>query len=879
MGKKVKKEVEAPPKDVFDPLNFESKKTGTVVLMLKSDEEEVLAKACEAIYRFADKCEENKLMLLELGAMESLIRLINHEEKMVKRYACMAFGVMAGHADVRRYLRKTDAIPSAIQLLGDEDDVCNEFASLFLSHMSGDFSSKLSIGQSEGVEPLINLLASPDPDVQKNSLQAICNLVQDFQSRTAVRELGGIPSLLESLKSEYAVIQGLGLSTLASVTQDGESRAVVRENEGLELLVDFLGNKDYDDLHVHALSVLSNCLEDTESLDDIRSTGGLESLLSFATEASTSPEVQANTARALSRAAKNVENGKILHEQEAEKTLITMTGSESDIVRIAACQAIATLSNNLAAKDAFGKSEGIPPLINLLSAENPMVREAATLALANLTLTNTNNANEVLTSGGVEQLLSLLQFNKESVVINSAACLINMAQDLTIRNDIFKRGIVASLTEPLKSKSPRVQSKIAQAVSTFVTGAEARSEICQHGGLEPLVQLVKSGDADVRRNASCALLLCCADPPTAAAISKLGGLEILQEINSSEQRCNNFSVAAFEKLLDSNLPAKYSLTGRLASHNIITDGFYDAGQLRPESKFFTLDEISKQEVNQKRPILLVNCKATDVEEEELEGDLDNRPTESQLSMDGTEPGVCSEALNSPAVARSPAPNVKSQDDSSEKGSRVSSKASYTRRKKKDKEALMREEAERIRAEKEAIRLKALQIEQELQKQLASKDGVYHPPVDNVLQSYFDNVTKYILPMPSTREQIVALAQFVVDKMGGEIDRGKMSDFSWELHIAELKYDLKSNIIPIGKIQYGIHYHRALLYKVLADKIGVPCSLVRGEYNRAWNEVTIAASLEKGAARYPPTRYIIDLMHDTGKLIRTDSPEAVQYKSI
>ncbi|XP_078488850.1 armadillo repeat-containing protein 3 isoform X4 [Ciona intestinalis] len=835
MGKKVKKEVEAPPKDVFDPLNFESKKTGTVVLMLKSDEEEVLAKACEAIYRFADKCEENKLMLLELGAMESLIRLINHEEKMVKRYACMAFGVMAGHADVRRYLRKTDAIPSAIQLLGDEDDVCNEFASLFLSHMSGDFSSKLSIGQSEGVEPLINLLASPDPDVQKNSLQAICNLVQDFQSRTAVRELGGIPSLLESLKSEYAVIQGLGLSTLASVTQDGESRAVVRENEGLELLVDFLGNKDYDDLHVHALSVLSNCLEDTESLDDIRSTGGLERLLSFATEASTSPEVQANTARALSRAAKNVENGKILHEQEAEKTLITMTGSESDIVRIAACQAIATLSNNLAAKDAFGKSEGIPPLINLLSAENPMVREAATLALANLTLTNTNNANEVLTSGGVEQLLSLLQFNKESVVINSAACLVNMAQDITIRNDIFKRGIVASLTEPLKSKSPRVQSKIAQAVSTFMAGAEARSEICQHGGLEPLVQLLKSGDADVRRNASCALLMCCADPPTAAAISKLGGLEILQEINSSEQRCNNFSVAAFEKLLDSNLPAKYSLTGRLASHNIITDGFYDAGQLRPESKFFSLDEISKQEVNQKRPILLVNCKATDV--------------------------------------------VKSQDDSSEKGSRVSSKASYTRRKKKDKEALMREEAERIRAEKEAIRLKALQIEQELQKQLASKDGVYHPPVDTVLQSYFDNVTKYILPMPSTREQIVALAQFVVDKMGGEIDRGKMSDFSWELHIAELKYDLKSNIIPIGKIQYGIHYHRALLYKVLADKIGVPCSLVRGEYNRAWNEVTIAASLEKGAARYPPTRYIIDLMHDTGKLIRTDSPEAVQYKSI
>uniref|UniRef100_H2YZ58 Armadillo repeat-containing protein 3 n=1 Tax=Ciona savignyi TaxID=51511 RepID=H2YZ58_CIOSA len=864
MGKKVKKEVEAPPKDVFDPLNFESKKTGTVVLMLKSDEDEVLTKACEAIYKFADKCDENKLMLLELGAMESLTRLINHEERMVKRYACMAFGVMAGHADVRRYLRKTDAINSAIQLLGDEDDVCNEFASLFLSHMSNDFASKLSIGQSDGVEPLINLLASPDPDVQKNSLQAICNLVQDFQSRAAVRELGGIPPLLELLKSDYAIIQELGLNTLVAVTQDGDSRALVRENEGLELLVDFLGNKDYDDLHVHALAVLSNCLEDTESLDDIRSTGGMERLLAFATEASASPEVQANTARAISRAARNVENGKILHEQEVEKTLITMTGSESDMVRIAACQAIATLSNNLAAKDAFGKSEGIPPLINMLSAEEPSVREAATLALANLTLNNTNNSNEVLTAGGGEQLLTLLQYHKESVVVNAAACLINMAQDITVRLPRIYRGIIAMLTEPLRSKNPRVQSKIAQAVSTFAVGAEARAEMRKHGGLEPLIQLLSSGDADVRRNASCAVLMCCADPPTAAAISKLGGLEILQEINSSEQRRNNYSVTAFEKLLDSNLPAKYSLTGRLASHNIISDGFYDAGQLRPETKFLSLDELSKQEVNQKRPVILVNCKASDI--------------------------------------------VKTaQDDSSEKGSRVSSKASYTRsfpllndsnfipRKKKDKEALLREEAERIRAEKEGLDLtqilrlnkepKGSKMNENHQYGVRPKslfwlcDGVYRPPVDTALQSYIDNVTKYILPMPSTREQIVALAQFVVEKMGGEIDRGKMSDFSWELHIAELKFDLKSNIIPIGKIQCGIHYHRALLYKVCPHNIGVPCSLVRGEYNRAWNEVTIAASLEKGAARYPPTRYIIDLIHETGRLIRTDSPEAVQYKSI
>ena len=41
----------------FDALTVESRQLATVVLMLTSPEEEVLAKACEALYRFAEKCK------------------------------------------------------------------------------------------------------------------------------------------------------------------------------------------------------------------------------------------------------------------------------------------------------------------------------------------------------------------------------------------------------------------------------------------------------------------------------------------------------------------------------------------------------------------------------------------------------------------------------------------------------------------------------------------------------------------------------------------------------------------------------------------------------------------------------------------------------
>lgn len=59
----------------------------------------------------------------------------------------------------------------------------------------------------------------------------------------------------------------------------------------------------------------------------------------------------------------------------------------------------------------------------------------------------------------------------------------------------------------------------------------------------------------------------------------ISALDILEEINLSTKRKNKFSEAALEKLLDNNLSQKYSRMGYLSSSNIITNGFYDCGQV------------------------------------------------------------------------------------------------------------------------------------------------------------------------------------------------------------------------------------------------------------------------------------------------------------
>jgi hypothetical protein len=80
---------------------------------------------------------------------------------------------------------------------------------------------------------------------------------------------------------------------------------------------------------------------------------------------------------------------------------------------------------------------------------------------------------------------------------------------------------------------------------------------------------------------------------------------------------------ALQRILDSQLSAKYSYLGRLGSidcllnkilqldicfkesNNLTTDGFYDMGPVRDDGKFLTIEELAVQEVNDRRPILLL----------------------------------------------------------------------------------------------------------------------------------------------------------------------------------------------------------------------------------------------------------------------------------
>jgi hypothetical protein len=91
-------------------------------------------------------------------------------------------------------------------------------------------------------------------------------------------------------------------------------------------------------------------------------------------------------------------------------------------------------------------------------------------------------------------------------------------------------------------------------------------------------------------------------------------------------------------------------------------------------------------------------------------------------------------------------------------------------------------------------------------------SLYKPVFDKDLRYMIDQCKDMYQTM-STKNQVIKLGQFVADRMGGPVGRDEIVNLGYELAINEIKYELKTNIIPLGKIYLGTYYHRALLFKV------------------------------------------------------------------
>ncbi|KAL4702113.1 hypothetical protein ACJJTC_010679 [Scirpophaga incertulas] len=120
-----------------------------------------------------------------------------------------------------------------------------------------------------------------------------------------------------------------------------------------------------------------------------------------------------------------------------------------------------------------------------------------------------------------------------------------------------------------------------------------------------------------------------------------------------------------------------------------------------------------------------------------------------------------------------------------------------------------------------------------------------------------------------KQKASLLGEFVAAQMSGLTQERDCSMPSVELHLSDLMSALHSSAVGVGRVRCGGQLERSVLYKALADRLGVPCAL-RRRRARAWCELAVPEGTSDNDERYPAgllrANYVIDLMQNPWPLV-------------
>lgn len=859
-----------PDENSFSGIQLESKSVATLVLMLKGNEGPIVKNSVEALYKYADKSNENKIDLFSKNSVPLLFNLLltpqnngmelygEVEFALIKRFSAMTIGVLSSILEVRKLIKKNPNWISQLinQLIQNQeisgDQVIVEFICLIFANLSQEFTGKVVLANVEDdrsklPNALVNLLPHTDPDIIHNSCRCLKNLAEDFENLAIIRKEERLEEhLLDLLNSSYPMIQKCSLSLLENISKESTSANKIGDLQGISKLIEILASDKVADLHELTLNVLANCFRVSKLLAEARNQGALLRLLQMSgreTGKSTNesgtlqPEVMAALAKAFENIAMDRTNADILVDEKIDATMLKYLNYDDNKVKAAAARAVSTLSKNVFFKESFALN-GIEAIVKLLKLDNDSI-EAALLALSVLMLNCTANINLTVKCFGVDDIIHILNHTKcDSVVLNGLAALRSLSLDGKARQLALNHGCLKSTIGKILTNFPstEVKTSAANTLTSYLTDQEARTDFgSSKNNVISLLKLLEADSPDLREAGAHAIHAFASEPSAAEELAANKALALLQAA-AIKQPNSKIIQQAFEKLLDHHLSVKYSICGKLHSTDKIEDGFYDTGckfinggtGQQDGTVFPNIDELAKEDISHVRAIIFVNSGESRISAEKEE----NHPKQKRNSGKKPTKDTTKETKKDTPRKKQKSAKDKNTDD------------------------------------------KDLDTNTDLNESLTNKETISFNPLDDDLnlQKFYNDIQNLINYKHTMTDQCKIIADYVSNIMGGKVTPKTIDDIAWQVHQGEKKLKYKSNVIPIGDIQLGTFTHRSLLFKVLADKIGLPVSLYRGNYNRAWNEIILP---NEGVHR----AFVIDLMFDIGKLMRSDSGEGNKYKSL
>ena len=527
------------------------------------------AHACGALATIAHDRPHYQQEILEADGVEALVYALRMGDASVQQFAVAALVALTEQPAFQAALLKAKgAVHTMVLLLkGSESDETATRACLTLAHLADHNPWAQDLIARCGAIPLLISLLEDGKSPEAVATLIACLTEAHAANRQEVVKLGGVPllvALLSDIHVETTAQAAAALAAISSSPKQDVSRPQVTRDEkqarrlrrliakagGLPPLLALAESRHLSAQRssVHALAMLAlNCLDNQQT---IAAMGGITPLVMLC-EMSVPAEVQAEAVLALAELSRhNRENQTAIAEAGGMHLLVALLRSTAspDVSREVA-GALWTMSEKHAEnKVLIAGVGGIPLLVDLLGSTTPRTPILATNALSSLALGNPTNQTEI-SSLLVNMLLNATRPETQEAASNAMWRIVreNPGDEL----GIAQAGGAGSLVKLLRgAKQPRVKAYALLSLSLAIDETN-QAVVAEEGGVQPLVGLLASADAETREQAACALQkLAQNNSDTQVQIVKQGAVQPLIEIldQVSSDRTQEYAAAALSQL-------------------------------------------------------------------------------------------------------------------------------------------------------------------------------------------------------------------------------------------------------------------------------------------------------------------------------------------
>ncbi|XP_070926423.1 outer dynein arm-docking complex subunit 2 isoform X5 [Macaca nemestrina] len=462
--------------------------------------------------------ETCQLAIRDVGGLEVLINLLETDEVKCKIGSLKILKEISDNPQIRRNIVDLGGLPIMVNILDSPHKSLKCLAAETIANVAKFKRARRVVRQHGGITKLVALLdcahdstkpaqsslyEARDVEVARCGALALWSCSKSHTNKEAIRKAGGIPLLARLLKTSHENMLIPVVGTLQECASEENYRAAIKAERIIENLVKNL-NSENEELQEHCAMAIYQCAEDKETRDLVRLHGGLKPLASLLNNTDNKERLAAVTG-AIWKCSISKENVTKFREYKVIETLVRLSTDQPEEVLVNVVGALGECCQEHENRVIVRKCGGIQPLVNLLVGINQAL-------LVNVT-----------------KAVGACAVEPESMAEGLYICLTRLLESASIIDRLDGVRLLWSL---LKNPHPDVKASAAWALCPCIENAKDAGEMVRSfvGGLELIVNLLKSDNKEVLASVCAAITNIAKDQENLAVITDHGVVPLLSKL-------------------------------------------------------------------------------------------------------------------------------------------------------------------------------------------------------------------------------------------------------------------------------------------------------------------------------------------------------------